>query len=43
MKIIILITVLLFVSCGSKKNSMKCDAYNGSNSKMKYKKWYKRF
>ncbi len=41
MKIIaMIICLMMFVSCVSQKNTMKCDAYNGANSKMKYKKWY---
>ena len=39
---LILIIALVLTSCVAKKNTMKCDAYNGAHSKMKYKKWYKR-
>lgn len=35
-----LLFILIILFGCAKHNTMRCDAYNGSNSSIKYKKWY---
>ncbi len=35
-----LLFILIILSGCARHNTMRCDAYNGSNSTIKYKKWY---